>query len=112
MLESGSAIKDETLTIRFATLENPEFFGRKYAAGYPDKVVANLQFLDGRRKRVKLRLCGLSKPELKYINRSDGSSAFIFLLENIRKNIEKIFMNFFVKKMLVFLYKIFRKLTI
>ena len=53
MLDSGSAFGDETLTIRFATLENPEIFGRKYPAGYPDEVVANLPFLDGRRKRVK-----------------------------------------------------------
>ena len=42
MLDSGSAFGDETLTIRFATLENPEIFGRKYPAGYPDETVANL----------------------------------------------------------------------
>ena len=45
MLDSESAFGDETLTIRFATLETPEIFGRKYPAGYPDEVVANLPFL-------------------------------------------------------------------
>ena len=60
MLDKGSsAFGDETVTIRFATLENPEIFGRMYQAGYPDEVVANLPFLDGRRKKVKLRRCGL-----------------------------------------------------
>ena len=61
MLDSGSAFGDETLTIGFVTLENPEIFGRKYPAGYPDEVVANLPFLDGRRKRVKSRRCGLNQ---------------------------------------------------
>ena len=55
-----SAFRDETLTIRLATLQNPEILGRKYPATQLGEIVANLAFLDSRRKRVKLRLCGLS----------------------------------------------------
>ena len=61
MLESGSALEDKTLTIRFATLENPEIFGRKYPAAHLDEVMANLPISDGRRKRVKFRRCGLNQ---------------------------------------------------
>ena len=60
MLESGSALEDETLTIRFATLENPENFGRKYPAAHPEEITANLPFSDSRRIRVKFRQRGLS----------------------------------------------------
>ena len=38
MLESGSAFEDETLTIMFATLENPEIFGRKLPAARLDEI--------------------------------------------------------------------------
>ena len=53
MLELGFEFVDETPTIELVALETPEIFGRKYPAGYQDEVVANLPFLDGRRKRVK-----------------------------------------------------------
>ena len=59
MLELGSALEDETLTIRFATLENPENFGRKYPAAHPEETTANLPFSDSRRIRVKFRQRGL-----------------------------------------------------
>ena len=60
MLESGSALEGETLTIRFATLENPEVFGRKYPAAHLEEIMANLPFSDSRRNRVKFRQRGLS----------------------------------------------------
>ena len=60
MLESGSALEDETLTIRLATLENPEVFGRKYPAAHLEEIMANLPFSDSRRNRVKFRQRGLS----------------------------------------------------
>ena len=44
MLDSGSAFGDEILTIRFAILENPESFGRKYPTAHLDEVMANLPF--------------------------------------------------------------------
>ena len=44
MLDSGSAFRDETLTIRFATLENPENFGPKYPAAHQEEITANLHF--------------------------------------------------------------------
>ena len=44
MLDSGSAFGDETLTIRFATLENPEIFGWKYPAVHIDEITAKLTF--------------------------------------------------------------------
>ena len=46
MLESGSALGDETSTIRFVTPENPENFGRKYPAAHLEEIMANLPFLD------------------------------------------------------------------
>ena len=55
MLETGSASKDETLTIRFATLENPENFGRKYPTAHQEEFTANSPFSDSRRIRVKFR---------------------------------------------------------
>ena len=60
MLESGSALEYETLTIRFATLENTENFGRKYPAARLEEIMANLPFFDSYRKRVKFRQRGLS----------------------------------------------------
>ena len=60
MLESGSALEDETLTIRFATLQNPENFGRKYPAAHLEEIMANLSFLDSRRNRVEFRQRGWS----------------------------------------------------
>ena len=51
MLEPGSAFEDETLTIRFVTLENPENFGRKYAAAYPGEITVILSFFDSGDKR-------------------------------------------------------------
>ena len=62
MLEFGSDLEDKTLTIRFATLENPEIFGRKYPAAHLNEIRANLPFLDSRRKRVKFRHYGLGYP--------------------------------------------------
>ena len=44
MLESGSALEDETLTTRFTTLENPEIFGRKYPVAHLEEIMANLPF--------------------------------------------------------------------
>ena len=58
VLESGSALKYETLTVRFATLENPENFGRKYLAARLEEIMANLPFLDSHRNRVKFRQRG------------------------------------------------------
>ena len=60
MLESGSALEYETLTIRFATLENPENFGRKYPAARLEEIMANLPFFDSYQKRVKFPQRGLS----------------------------------------------------
>ena len=60
MLELGSALEDETLTIRFVTLENPEIFSQKYLAAHLDEITTNLPFSDSRRKRVKSSHCGLS----------------------------------------------------
>ena len=60
MLESGSALEDETLTIRFATLQNPENFGRKYPAAHLEEIMVNLPFSDNRPNRVKFRQRGLS----------------------------------------------------
>ena len=42
MLDSRSTFGDENLTIRFATFENPENFGRKYPAAHLDEFIANL----------------------------------------------------------------------
>ena len=61
ILDSGSAFRDKTLTIRFATLENLDIFGRNYPAAHLDEVMANLPFLDSRRKRVKSSRCGLNQ---------------------------------------------------
>ena len=55
MLDSGSAFGDETLTIRFVTLENPENFGRKYPAAHPGEITAILSFFDSGDKRVSFR---------------------------------------------------------
>ena len=55
MLDSGSAFRDETLTIRFVTLENPENFGRKYPAAHLGKIMVILSFFDGGDKRVTFR---------------------------------------------------------
>ena len=55
MLELGSALEDETLTIRFVTLENPENFGRKYPAAHPDEITAILSFFDSGHKMVTFR---------------------------------------------------------
>ena len=60
MLESGSALEYETLAIRFATLEKPENFGRKYPAARLEEIMANLPFLDSHRNRVKFSQRGLS----------------------------------------------------
>ena len=60
MLESGSALEDETLTIRFVTFENPEVFGRMYPAAHLEEIIANLPFSDSRPNRVKFRQRGLS----------------------------------------------------
>ena len=43
---SVSAFRDETLTIRLATLQNPEISGRKYPATHLGEIEANLPFLD------------------------------------------------------------------
>ena len=95
MLDLGSAFGDKTLTIRFVTLENPEIFGRKYPVIHLDEVMANLTFLDSRRKRVKFCRYGLNLVELKYINRCSRSSASIRYLKEYKKIIEKISMDFF-----------------
>ena len=55
MLDSGSAFGDETLTIRFVTLENPENFGRKYPAAHPGEITVFLSFFDSGDKRVGFR---------------------------------------------------------
>ena len=60
MLEKGSDLEDETLTIRFATRQNLVIFGRKYPVAHLDEIRANLTFFDRRRKRVKFRHCGLT----------------------------------------------------
>ena len=58
--KSVSALEDKILTIRFATLENPEIFGRKYPAAHLEEIMANLPFSDSRRNRVKFRQRGSS----------------------------------------------------
>ena len=77
MLESGSALEDETLTIRFVTLENPEIFSQKYPAAHLDEITTNLPFSDSRRKRVKSGHCGLRWLKLSKLIRCNGSSALI-----------------------------------
>ena len=72
-LELGSAFEDETLTIRFVTLENPEIFSRKYPAAHLDEIMTNLPFSHSRRKRVKSSHCGLRWTELKQLIRYNGS---------------------------------------
>ena len=57
---SVSAFRDETLTIRLATLQNLEILGRKYPATHLGEIEANLPFLDRCWKRVKFCRCGLS----------------------------------------------------
>ena len=52
MLESGSVFGDETSTIRFVNLENPENFSRKYPAAHPGKITVILSFFDSGHKRV------------------------------------------------------------
>ena len=73
MLDLGSAFGYETLTIGFATLENPEIFGRKYPAVHIDEIMAKLTFLDSRRKRVKFCRYGLNQVKLKNIIRCISS---------------------------------------
>ena len=60
MLELGSTLEDETLTINFATFENPENFGRKHPAAHLVGTTASLPFSESRRKRVKFRRRGLN----------------------------------------------------
>ena len=48
-------MEDETLTIRFAALENPENFGRKYPAAHSDEITAILSFFDSRHRRDSFR---------------------------------------------------------
>ena len=102
MLESGSALEDETLTIRFAALENPENFGRKYPAAHLEKIMANLPILDSHRNRVKFSQRGLSSLRSNNLFRCSESQALICHLNDLLKNIEKIFMNFFVEKISIF----------
>ena len=52
VLESGSASEYETLTVRFATLENPENFGRKYLAAHPDEITVISSFFGSGDKRA------------------------------------------------------------
>ena len=110
MLDLGSAFGDKTLTIRFVTLENPEIFGRKYPVIHLDEVMANLTFLDSRRKRVKFCRYGLNLVELKYINRWSRSSASIRYLKEYKKIIEKISMDFFRVKNWWFFWQNFTKI--
>ena len=106
MLESGSAFEDETLTIRFATLENPEIFGRKYPAAHLEEIMANLPFSDSRRNRVKFRQRGLSQPKSNNLFGRSGSPASICYLSEFVQNISYFFMNFFIEKMSFFQSKI------
>ena len=112
MLESGSALEDETLTIRFVILENPEIFSRKYPAAHLDEITTKLPFFDSRRKRVKSSHCGLSWLQSSQRIKCNGSSASICYIENILKIIQKTFMALFVKKMSFFSNEKFGKSTI
>ena len=70
MLELGSTLEDETLTINFATFENPENFCRKHPVekfgrkhpveAHLNETTARLPLSDSRRKRVKFRHRGSS----------------------------------------------------
>ena len=106
MLDSGSDLEDVILIIRFATLENPEIFGRKYPAAHLEEIMANLPFSDSRRNRVKFRQRGLSQPKSNNFSRRSGSPALIFHLNEFVKNISNFSMNFFVEKMSFFQSKI------
>ena len=107
MLDPGLAYGDETLTIRFAHLQNLENFGRKYPAAHLYETTAFWRFSESRWKMAVFGPQGVKQYRIFITRYMTSMMNFHMAEKKSRKNHRKFLFWFFTRKKLPIFFKFF-----